>query len=209
MAAVLGGELGDERRLPQRPETLGDAGGGQAGELGVHKNDPAGPVGAQFVDVEVAGDLGVAGQIEPVEVLVGALVPCENILHTPQLVESSNVEPVGLAVQAHGADEVLLVERDLAVGQQPHQEQLAGLVGGEGQAHAVVGQPVAHAARAGDPGLALGQGRERLGGLIRGRRGFGNVDGRGLGLAHAVECETDSTAVVAPACCSRLPRSST
>ena len=182
VAAVLGGEPRDEGRLPQRLEAVGDAHRREAGEFGVDEDHPAGPVDAELVDVDVAGGLGVARHVEPVEILVGPLVRGEHVLEPPDLEQRADIEPRRGRVDAHRAHVILLVEGDLAARQQADQEQLAGLVGGEGEAAAVARQPVAEAARDADLGLVGG----RLRRLRRGLRLLDRDARRGLDACFAV-----------------------
>ena len=104
-------------------------------------------VRGDLVDVDVAERLRVARHEEGVERLVGGLAGAEDILQPPQLELAGEVEPAGAVSEAHGALEILLVDRHGAVGLRADEEQLAGLVGGEGEAHAVARQPAREPAR--------------------------------------------------------------
>ena len=78
---------------------------------------------------------------------------------------SSTNRAAPATVDAHGADVIPLVDRACRAGE-ADQEQLPGLVGGEGEAAALVATAVAEAARRGDRGLLLGRGL-RLGRSLR------------------------------------------
>ena len=166
MAAVLGGQPGDERRLPQGAKAMRHAHRGEAAELGVHEDHPTRFVDAEFVHVDIARGLGVARDIEPVEMLVGPFVWRKHIFQPPDLEERADIETLRRRVQAHGAHIILLVEADLAVGQHADEKELPGLVGAEGEAAIVADQPVAEAAGDTDLGL-VGGGLRRLRGGLR------------------------------------------
>ena len=87
---------------------------------------------------------------------VGPLLRPEYILQPPDMGEAGDIEPVGVAGEAHGADEVALVQRKATVWHHPDQEELTGLVGGESEAHLVQRQPLREATRGGDAGCGLG-----------------------------------------------------
>src|SRR5262249_53751054 len=89
-------------------------------------------------------------------------------------------DPHGLAVgpQSHAAREGALDDSELTVGVAADDEELAGLVGGEGKADLLLGQPGAEMARAGDldPGFGLdGAVRVGQGSLPRGRAVWASV----------------------------------
>src|SRR5688572_2548396 len=155
MAAILGSELGDEFGLPDRAEAVRLAGGGDAGIFGVDEDGPAVAVDGDLMDVDVAdGDRG-ARDVDPVEMLVGALVAVQDVFEAPDLRQPANIEPIALGAHAHSADEILLVEGDLLVAAQAHQEELARLVGGKGNARPDGSQPVREPAGDGKPALPL------------------------------------------------------
>ena len=62
MAAVLGGQGGDERRPPARHEVMDCAAGTQAGEARVDEPELVTDPG-HLVDLDVAGDMARARQI--------------------------------------------------------------------------------------------------------------------------------------------------
>ena len=70
VAAVLGGQLGDELGLPDGAEAVLHADRRQTRELGVHEDDAAGLVDRHFVHIDVADGLGVPGHEQPVEVAI-------------------------------------------------------------------------------------------------------------------------------------------
>ena len=74
VTAVLGRQLGDKARLPERFESVRHARRGQAGILGVRKDDPARGLDDELVDVESPGKLRVARNIETIEPAIRELV---------------------------------------------------------------------------------------------------------------------------------------
>ncbi|MNL55857.1 hypothetical protein D3C87_1793000 [compost metagenome] len=87
VAAILGGQLGDEGRLPDRREAVARRQRRQAGVLGVDEDDPPGPIHAQFVDVHVARGLDVARHVEAIEMLIGPLARRQRVFKAPNLKE--------------------------------------------------------------------------------------------------------------------------
>ena len=160
MATVLRREPADEAGLPQRLEAVHGIGTGQAGIFGVDEHDAVVAVDGDLVDVEVAGGLGIARHIEPVELLVGHLARAKHILQAPDLRDRRHVNALLVDAQPHGPDEIALVHGQPAVGQDADQHQLSGLIGGQGEADAVDRQPIDQTARGAD----IGRFRLRLGG---------------------------------------------
>src|SRR5262245_20662211 len=77
---------------------------------------------------------------------------------------------VGSDAQPHAAREGALEHGEAAAGLEPDQEQLAGLVGGEGEARARAREPVGIMPRRGQRELLLGRRGGRRGRGIRGHR---------------------------------------
>jgi hypothetical protein len=92
------------------------------------------------MDVEVAGGPGQLGHVDAVVALM-RLARRQRIVEAPELVERAHQEPLRARPQAHAALEGAIEDRQLAVRPQAEQEQLAGLVGGEGEAEPLLGQP--------------------------------------------------------------------
>ena len=149
VAAVLGGELRDEGRPPQRREAVRRARPRQAGEERVDEDRPPARVDRDVVDVEVAGGVAHLRHVEPVVARL-RLARAEHVLEAPELVERAHPQRLAVAGQAHAAVEGALEDRQPAVGLQADQEQLAGLVGGEGEARALLGEPREELAGGGD-----------------------------------------------------------
>jgi hypothetical protein len=141
VAAILGGQSRDKGRLPDRPEAVPQIKRGETGIAGVDEYHPARVVDADFVHVEVAGGLRIARHEGEIERLVGDLAGPKHILEPPELKLGGEVKPPGLPGETHRPVEILLVERNRAVALNADQEQLAGLIGGEGEAGAVAQQP--------------------------------------------------------------------
>ena len=162
VAPVLRRQLADERRLPDRLETVGLAELRQAGVLRVDEDHLAVLADAEFVDVQVADGLGVARDIALVELAVDDLVRAQHVLEAPQLVKATQVDALRIADHAHGALEDALEERHPPLFVAADQVDPAGLVGGDRQRHPVLGQPAGQAARAGFLDLELGDVDRRL-----------------------------------------------
>src|SRR5690606_9667444 len=129
----------------------------QAGILGVDEHHPAIIADAEFVDVEIADGLGVARHIAAVETAVRQLVRPQHVLEAPDLVEATQVDALGVADHAHGALEDAFEEGHPALLVAADQVDAPGLVGGDGQGHAVHAQPSGQAARAALLDVELGQ----------------------------------------------------
>ena len=91
VAAVLGGQLGDERRPIERHEAVAVADRGEAAEQRVDEQQPPVGVDRQIVDVEVAGDVALPRHVEPVMALV-ELARGERVLEPPDLVERADMQ---------------------------------------------------------------------------------------------------------------------
>ena len=155
MAAVLGRELGDERRLPEHAEGVRGRERRKTREQRVDEHDAPVAHDADVVDVEVARGVGDARD----EVAVGRirrLVGTEHVLEAPDLEQRGDDEPLRVGPQPHGARKVALVEGDALLRVDADEIEPARLVGGEGEADVVAQEPVGEAARAGDvDGLRL------------------------------------------------------
>ena len=151
VAAVLGRETRDEGRTPERPEARAVAHRGDAGEDGVDEHRPPGRVPGNVVDVEIAGDPGKPRHEDGV-VAGMALSGGKRVVEAEQLVMGGEEEParVRADAEAHAAGEAPLVDGERAVGSDAEQEQLPGLVGGEGDAAARPRQPRHEASRRGE-----------------------------------------------------------
>ncbi len=95
MAAILGGQLAQECRPPERCEARAVGQRRNAAELGGDEHGSAVVVDGDVVDVQVAGGVRYLGHIEPVVPLVKLAAP-QKVLETPELIASA--EPQGLAV---------------------------------------------------------------------------------------------------------------
>jgi hypothetical protein len=73
MAAVLGCALRDEVRLPYRRKAVLEVERGQTAVFGVDEDHPALGIDAEFVDVDVAGGLGIPRHEHRIEHLVADL----------------------------------------------------------------------------------------------------------------------------------------
>ena len=160
MAAILRGDAGNERRLPQHAKAVAGVERRQAAIFRVdEKHAPLG-VDPQFMDVDIPRRLRVARDQHLIEGPIAHLAGPQHIFQPPQLIERAQVEPARpLPVQAHGAREFLLIERYRAIGQHADQEQLPALVAAESDACTMPGQPVRQAARNGQVGFLVVGGR--------------------------------------------------
>jgi hypothetical protein len=147
--AILRGEAGDPRRAPEGAEAVGFADGGEAGEEGVDEDRAALTVDGDVVDVEVAGGVADRWDIKAV-VAVVALARGEVILEAGELVVGGEPEGLGGGVQAHAAAEAALVDGELVILGEAQQEELAGLVGGEGEAEPLLREPGGQAGGGGE-----------------------------------------------------------
>ena len=129
---------------------------GDAGEQGVDEDRPAVRAEADVVRVEIAGHPGRVRRVDRVEALRVRLAGRQDIVEALDLILGGEREaaPVGADAEPHAAREAALEHREPAVRLDPEQEQLARLIGGEGEAAAGPGQPGGEAARRGE--------RERL-----------------------------------------------
>ena len=146
MAAVLGRQLADERRPPERREAVGLADRGEAAEQRVDEHDPALGVEGDVVDVEVARGARDLRHVEPVVALV-RLAGLERVVEPPELEQRRQEQRLRARPEAHGAVEAALEDRQPAVRLQPDQEQLAALVGREREREVLLGEPARELAR--------------------------------------------------------------
>jgi hypothetical protein len=65
----------------------------------------------------------------------------ERVVEAPELEQGAEVERRRAGAEAHGAVEGALEDRQPSIGLQADQEQLAGLVGGEGEARSPLREP--------------------------------------------------------------------
>jgi hypothetical protein len=111
-----------------------------AAEQGVDEHRPAASVNCDVVDIEVARGPAQLGHVDAVVALV-RLSGRQRILEPPELVEAAHYEPIRARPEAHAPLERAVEDRQPAIGLQAEQEQLAGLVGGEGEAGFLLGEP--------------------------------------------------------------------
>jgi hypothetical protein len=144
VAAVLGHQLADERRLPDRFEAVAGAQHGEATEVGIDENEPLVLVENHVVHVQIPRGVGEAGHVEAV-VAVVLLPRREAVFDLPDLVTAVHVEGVAVEAQPHGFVEETLVDGEAATLLAAEQEQAVALVGGEGNADPLLVQPVPQA----------------------------------------------------------------
>ena len=113
---------------------------------GVHEQRAAAGVDGDVVHVEVAGREAAPRHVEAVVALV-ALAGGQRVVELPELPARAHPEPLGCGVEAHRPVEVALEDGEAALGLHPEEEQAVGLVGGEGEARAGVGEPGEEVAR--------------------------------------------------------------
>jgi len=101
MAAILRDNLADEIGFPDRLETVGQAGFAQAIEASVDEDNPASVLNSDLVDIDIAGGLQIAWDIHLVMHLIGGLIRAEHILHPHDLGQRAQIDPAGIAGQAH------------------------------------------------------------------------------------------------------------
>jgi len=126
------------------------------------------------VRVDVTGDPGDVRREHRVVLAVGAALG-NDVVEAQELVLGRQHERAGVGTDAqpHAAREGALEHREAPARLEPDQEQLAGLVGGEGEARARAREPVGKMPRRGERELLFrrGNGRRRRGGCgIRGHR---------------------------------------
>ena len=140
VAAILRGQLAQERRPPERSEAGPLRKCGDASEACGDEHRAAGVVDGHVVDIEVAGGVGHLRHIEPIVSLVEFARP-EQVLETPELVERAQPEGLAIGPKAHRAVERALENGEPAFGVTPQEEEFARLVGGERQADLLLSQP--------------------------------------------------------------------
>ncbi|GIW41394.1 MAG: hypothetical protein KatS3mg076_1971 [Candidatus Binatia bacterium] len=166
VAAVLGREARDERRLPDGAKAVAGTRRGQATVERVDEHGATFAVDGQVVNVEVPGGVGDSRHVESVVTPV-LFAPGERVLETPDLVAGAHVEVVVLREKAHGPFEVPFEDRKTAVGFEAHEKKPVRLVGREGQAQSRIVEPRKEMPRRRDAkGRFLGHGR-KPGGTIR------------------------------------------
>jgi len=131
------------------------AGRGEAGIFGVDEDDAPEAVNRHFVDVDIADGERDARDIDAIEMVVGHFIAAQDVLQPPDLREAPDQQAIALSAYAHGAHEILLIEGDPLVLSQADEEELTGLVGGEGEAGARRSHPIGKGARNRKPGLLL------------------------------------------------------
>src|SRR5208337_5464569 len=107
----------------QRHETIGPAECRKARIERIDEHDAARSLDAEFVDVDIARHLRVAGNVEAVEALIRIFAGTQHVFEPPDLVEGGEVYAVGFGVHAHGAYEMALMERQPPVRQYADQKQ--------------------------------------------------------------------------------------
>ena len=147
VTAVLWRQPGDEARLPDWREAVRLTGRCQAGEQRRCEQRAAMAANGNVVNVEIARGVADLRNIECVVALVHLAVG-DGVLEPPELEERGHPQRLAIAGQSHAAVEVALMDRLSAVRLQADQEQLAALLGGEGQAQPLVRQPFRELARA-------------------------------------------------------------
>ena len=166
VAAILGGQGADEGRAPERTETRRVAEGGEAAEGGVDEDRPGRGHAlhlpdADVVDVEAAGDAGLARDEAAVGAVGGSHAGWHVVAEAPEHGLSAGPERVAIGPQTLTLLEQPLMGAQRAVGAQAEEDQPAGLVGGQSEAGAAFRQP-SRQSWGGDQDLA---GRGRLGGF--------------------------------------------
>ncbi len=142
MAAVLGRQAADEGRPPQGLEAVAVAEGGKAGEQGVDEHRPAIRAEGDVVGVHVAGDPGLVRGVEGV--VLARLAALGDVVEAEDLIVGGQQQGAAVAgdAEAHAPCEGAFEHRQAPVGLQSQEEQLAGLVGGQGEAHSGARQPL-------------------------------------------------------------------
>ena len=140
VAAVLGCQPADEVRLPDRPETVRDARFAQAAVAGVDEDDIAISPDTELVNIDIAGRLHVARNINPVMHLVGALVGAKDIFHPDDLCQGAEIDAIGIADHTHRLRIYGLMQGQLAVRTVADQVEPSGLIGGKADREICAGQ---------------------------------------------------------------------
>ena len=149
MAAILRRQLADEGRLPERPEAVAVAYRRHAREQRVDEHRPAVGREGHIVGVDIAGDPRRVRREDRV-VGAGRLSRRHDVVEALNLVVRREREGAAARRHAkpHAAREAALEHRQPPVALQSDQEDLAGLVGGEGEARPHARQPLGEVPRA-------------------------------------------------------------
>ena len=173
MTAIFGSQLADEFRFPDRLETVRHAGLAQAAVAGVDEDNLAVFLYAKLVNINIAGGLHIARNIDLVVDLVGSLAGGQHIFHPDDLGQRAKIDAVAITDHAHRLRIDRLMQGQLAVGTMANQIEAPGLIGGEADRDIVAGQKSGETLRKINVDLVC------LGGV--GGRRFG----RGVGIFRA------------------------
>ena len=122
---------------------------GEAGEQRVDEHHAAVGHDRHVVDVEIARGPGELRHVEAIVTLM-RLAGRQHVVEPPELVERREIELAAVRAEAHGPVEGALEDGEAAVGLEAEQEELAGLIGGEGQGQPLLGHPGGELARGRD-----------------------------------------------------------
>src|SRR5215471_843977 len=150
MAAILRHKLADEFGLPHWLEAVNDVEGRKARILRIDENKASMLVDDHLMDVQIASNLRIAWNEQPVKKLICTLVAAENIFEPPHRLDRCDVDTIGLANQTHRTDEVSLMNRDSLVWERPDKKKLTSLIGRKREAHIINDEPIGETTRAFD-----------------------------------------------------------
>ena len=109
VAAVVAGQLGDERGLPGGGKAATRRNARQAAEGGVHKNRLSVWAEHQLVGVDIAGGVTGGGHVEAIATLM-ELTRAEQVVEAPELTAGGHPDALARHKQAHGPIKQPLVQ---------------------------------------------------------------------------------------------------
>ena len=107
---------------------MGETRGRETRIFCVHENDAAIAVQRQFVNVEISDGQSGARNIDAIIMLVRRFSAPQNIFEPPNLRQSSDQKTIAMGVHAHGARQMLLIERNLLVFAHADKKELPCLI---------------------------------------------------------------------------------
>src|SRR5262245_25600542 len=142
MAAILRHKLRDELWLPHWLEAVNHVEGRQARILRIDENEASMLVEGHFMHVQIAGDLRIAWNKQPVKKLICPLVAAQNIVEPPYRLDRRDEDTISIADKTHRTDEVPLMDRDSLVWERPDEKKLTRLIRCKRETHIIHDEPV-------------------------------------------------------------------
>lgn len=140
VAAILRCQLAQEGGPPQWCEAGLVAKRGQAAEAGVDEDHSAARLHRDVMDIKVAGRVTDSGHVEPIRAVV-ELARRQRVFEPPKLEDRTEPKCLAIAIQTHTTIEGAFEHRHPPIGLQAEEEELTRLIGREGQAETLLGQP--------------------------------------------------------------------